>query len=127
MPKPINPTIAKIPCIIRGCEHMADVRREKNHERGALYVVCPEHGRLSTNGAKYKQAIAALIEADLAHGCPGEKPEPAPEPTPAPKPEPPKAKGPDLSDKKPEKQTDDARRRGWLADALKQVENFIND
>ena len=43
MPKPKNETIASCPCSVKGCTEQADVRREKNHERGAMYIVCPRH------------------------------------------------------------------------------------
>jgi len=87
MPKPKNETIASCPCSVKGCTEQADVRREKNHERGALYLVCPVHGRLSANGARYKEKMGEWISNNMQ---PFQEPgqEPAPEPVPEPVPEP---------------------------------------
>ena len=120
MPKPINTTIGTVPCLIRGCSEVAEVRREKNHERGALYVVCPEHGRVSVNGASYKEKIAVIIEAGLNQP----PPEPEPEKKPEPVPEKVTEKSPVVKEKEKKQQ---AEKRSFLAEALTELGGWMND
>ena len=63
MPKKINDTIGH--CLCRRCkEETADIRRYKNHERGARYLVCPECGVDRVNGAKAQQRLDEWIDAN---------------------------------------------------------------
>ena len=51
MPKPINKTFGRCRCRVSGCDEVADIRRAKSHDRGALYLVCPVHGVDKVHGA----------------------------------------------------------------------------
>ena len=102
MPKPINQTIGHCLCYGRDCEQVADVRRFKNHERGRLYLVCPECGPIRPTGQRFQDYIQANMTTGETEQepepiintrvepkeVPGPAPEPAPEPEPAPAPEP---------------------------------------
>lgn len=69
MAQPKNETIGK--CLCRGCrEHVADVRRFKNHDRGARYLVCPECGMYRVQGAKPQAVLDAWIDANMVEDEP---------------------------------------------------------
>lgn len=91
MPKPINKTWGHCRCRVSGCDAVADIRRMKSHERGARYLVCPEHGPDKAQGAGPQAALDAWIDE---HQIPDqdaaalELGQDAPEPIPAPVPEP---------------------------------------
>jgi hypothetical protein len=61
----------------------------KNHERGALYLVCPVHGVDRTSGHHQKALDDWIEKNSIKPGTePEQKPEPIPEhPEPAPEPE----------------------------------------
>lgn len=84
MPKPINETIGRCRCRKSGCAEVADVRRMKNHERGALYLVCPRHGTDKAPAARFQPELDQWIADNTPE--PQEGPEPGPEPAPAPPP-----------------------------------------
>lgn len=74
MPKPINETVGH--CLCRRCrEAVADIRRFKNHERGARYLVCPDCGVDRVNGVAAQAKIDAWIDSNGA----GVDSEPGPE------------------------------------------------
>lgn len=80
MPKPINKTIGKCKCRMRGCDSLADIRRQKDHESGARYLVCPVHGVDRAIG-KHKAALESWIDENEALQVKTVTPEPAPKPT----------------------------------------------
>ena len=121
MPKPPNKTIGQCPCRIRGCTENADIRRMKNHERGALYLVCPVHGVDRTSG-HHQKALDEWIEQNAIN--PEQPPEPSPEPPePAPEPEnPPKpANPPEPPEPKPEPKP---KKPGFFRSALDQFSEW---
>jgi len=94
MPKPINKTWGHCPCRVSGCDQLADIRRAKSHERGAIYLVCPVHGVDKVHGAGPQSELDRWVdehqegpelEPEQGRGMPPELPEPIPEPKPAPR------------------------------------------
>ena len=86
MPKPINKTWGHCRCRVSGCDAVADIRRMKSHERGARYLVCPEHGPDKAQGARPQAALDAWIDEHQIQEREAEAPE-LPEPNPEPVPE----------------------------------------
>ena len=94
MPKPINPTVGSCPCVTAYCDEVADVRRQKGHPNGALYLHCPACHTVRMTGPAYQ----AWIQAHATWTDPGTDPgtppgastapvlAPAPAPVQAPKP-----------------------------------------
>lgn len=76
MPKPKNETIGQCRCRFAGCTESADIRRMKNHENGALYLVCPVHGVDRTSG-KSQEPLDQWIDKNkiTSSQVPAEKPE----------------------------------------------------
>ncbi len=96
MRKRTNTTIAKCKCRFNGCANVADVRRMKDHERGALYLVCPEHGVDKAASGRAQEllnkwvqdnTINPEVEPAPAPENPEQNPEPEKQPEPAPAPE----------------------------------------
>lgn len=82
MPRKPNVIIGECPCPIEGCSKTGAVRRVKNHERGALYVTCPDCGAVPTPNA---HAIRATALQEWIAGNMTNMTEPAPETPPAPR------------------------------------------
>ncbi len=98
MPKPVNPSIGACPCSMKGCNSVADVKKEKG-KRKRLYLVCPTHGVINLGGQAQQEFIlenARMNGPDGAAPVPKQSEEPGQEPGPAragniergPKPEP---------------------------------------
>jgi len=87
MPKPVNKDRGYCPCRVKGCDELAAVRRMKDHDRGALYLVCPVHGVDRTSG-KHQAALDEWIEQNRVESRPDPAPTPEPDPAPTPEPDP---------------------------------------
>jgi len=55
MPKPINKDIGTCPCVTKGCEVTAHIRKIKNE--GKLYLDCAECGSLRLRGQRFQDYI----------------------------------------------------------------------
>ena len=93
MPKPINETISRCSCRVKNCEAVAEVRRMKNHDLGAQYLVCPVHG-VDRVAAKFQAALDDFIANNEIESEKNPEPEPVPAPVVAPVPEPRAGSGP---------------------------------
>lgn len=85
MPKPIRKTVGHVTCPIEGCALKADVRRQKDHESGRPYVVCPVHQKLSAakwlddyidKNAVWNTSEPEPVEVKKETSTPEPKPEP---------------------------------------------------
>lgn len=98
MPKKIRSPIGEVPCPLKGCDQLAQLKRAKDHERGARYAVCPVHGTVMAHGAKHVSAFESLLDTLIAPALgPDTGPETGPEPVaraPSPQPEPSPAPAP---------------------------------
>lgn len=56
VPKPLNPSIGVCPCSMRGCDHTAEVKKEKG-KRARLYLVCQAHGVINLGGFPFQNYI----------------------------------------------------------------------
>lgn len=117
MPKPINETISRCSCRVKNCEAIAEVRRMKNHDKGAQYLVCPVHG-VDRVAAKFQPALDDFI---ANNGISTEKipePKPGPEPVIAPAPVPETVPVPEPEPEPPETGP------GFLVSANKELNDF---
>ena len=71
MPKPILPSRGKCRCRYAGCGKLADVKRAKNHDAGALFLVCPVHGVDRAQGAKAQRELDAWVTTNQGGAEPG--------------------------------------------------------
>lgn len=127
MPRKINSTVGQCLCRRRGCDELADIRRQKDHERGALYLVCPVHGVDRAMNAAQQALLDDYIDKHRAESGPDTGPAQAPaqdRPVPAPegggKPE---GKPAGLA---PEPAPDDEG-SGFVSKAAKELEDWLND
>lgn len=136
MPKPINPTIGHCPCSIRGCDHSAEVKKEKG-SRKRLYLVCRSHGVINLSGRAFQEFILEnstmgpggaepvparvpeTAQNDIEHGPAPvpypvqiEQPKPKPKPAQTPAPSKPSAQQPKRGPFRP---------LGWLTDGLDEL------
>lgn len=95
MRKPTNKTVGKCECRKKGCDLVADIRRQKDHERGRRYLHCPVHGIDRAWSIEGWKELDEWIDANEVGQEPGpaqelepvqEKPAPALEPEPEKKP-----------------------------------------
>ena len=138
MPKPVNKDRGYCPCRVKGCDELAAVRRMKDHDRGALYLVCPVHGVDRTSG-KHQAALDEWIEQNRVESRPDPAPTPEPDPSPTPEPDPaPAAAGPEpATDPEPAPALEQPgpdpepapepkpKRRGFLAGALDEFRGWM--
>ena len=130
MPKPVNKDRGYCPCRVKGCNELAAVRRMKDHDRGALYLVCPVHGVDRTSG-KHQAALDEWIEQHRIESRPDPAPTPEPGPAPAeagPEPAADPEPAPALEQPGPEPEPapePKPKRRGFLAGALDEFRGWM--
>jgi len=130
MPKPVNKDRGYCPCRVKGCNELAAVRRMKDHDRGALYLVCPVHGVDRTSG-KHQAALDEWIEQNRVESRPDTAPTPEPDPAPAaagPEPAADPEPAPALEQPGPEPEPapePKPKRRGFLAGALDEFRGWM--
>ena len=130
MPKPVNKDRGYCPCRVKGCNELAAVRRMKDHDRGALYLVCPVHGVDRTSG-KHQAALDEWIEQNRVESRPDPAPTPEPDPAPAaagPEPAADPEPAPALEQPGPEPEPapePKPKRRGFLAGALDEFRGWM--
>lgn len=126
MPKQKNKTIGLCPCRVTGCAELADIRRRKNHDRGARYLDCPVHGVQGAFGKQQKFLDNWIddneIKPEQSLEPVPEIPEPEPEPSPEPVAEIPDAEpeqSPEPSPEVPEK------KGGFFSDLNKSLNDIL--
>lgn len=124
MPKPLNKSFGRCQCRVSGCTELADVRRMKNHERGAQYLACPAHGIDRAQGTATQRLLDEWIEQ---HNQGQAAPEPGPEvsePGPKTEPEPEKQEEtPPGPEPEPER---DEKGPGFFKRSAQDLEDWLN-
>jgi hypothetical protein len=78
MPKPLNASRGRCPCRNGDCTAIADVKRLKNHDAGALYLDCPECGVIRANSAAAQTRLDNYILGNVTWAGPDQGPESKP-------------------------------------------------
>lgn len=80
MPKVANKNIGECPCPLPGCDRVAHIRRQKNHDRGALFINCGTHRQQPSAWLDEYIEKNGRFYADEASPGEGDRAEAGPEP-----------------------------------------------